>query len=256
MPAIPESVRMEESSLGMRHEALNMEQQQQPSSAQEDGKTLLEVNLSEPAVSRLRRTPAWGAAVNSISFMCMPRGIPACFAATGWPLGLLCLLYSSVVTYETGCLIGKVCAVLPGDISSFPAIAAEAAGSFSASRGHDALHQARWRYYASWAIAILQHSCYYLTGVSEIFYFQQYLGQLFDKSGLCQWQWLLLVGVICLPAMQVPSFHTLRISALILGILPLIFNVGIFLYEIVGLHESQASRDLPYAVLAIMHKSQ
>lgn len=60
-------------------------------------------------VSRLKRTPVWGAAVNSIAFMAVPRTVPACFAATGWPLGVACLLYSSAVTYDTGLLLGDVC---------------------------------------------------------------------------------------------------------------------------------------------------
>ena len=156
-----------------------------------------------PPRHTLRRTPVWGATVNSISFMCVPRGIPACFAATGWPLGIVSMAYSSAVTYNTGILIGKICAVLPANCSSFPGIAAEAGGALSASLGHDGQRQARWRRTWLLGVAVLQHSCYYLTGVSELIYFEQYLGQLFDDSPLCQWQWLLIVAAISLPAMQV-----------------------------------------------------
>jgi hypothetical protein len=40
--------------------------------------------------------------VNNVAFMAVPRAIPACFAATGWTIGLGALAYSSVVTYDTG----------------------------------------------------------------------------------------------------------------------------------------------------------
>lgn len=229
----------------------------------------------QPQHDRLRQTPVWGAAVNSIAFMCVPRSIPACFAATGWPLGIFSLLYSTAVTYDTGLLIGKVCAVLPAECSSFPGIAAEAGSAFSASQGHSGARQARWRRFAHGGVAVLQHTCYYLTGVSELIYFEQYLGQLFDTSSICQWQWLLLVGLISLPALQVgaapciraatspgmracasrlrsgsasqwlatrlvlrptsaqvPSFHATRFAALFLGVIPLVLNVAVFLYEI------------------------
>jgi hypothetical protein len=41
-----------------------------------------------------------------------------------------------------------------------------------------------------------------LTGVSELIYFEQYCGQLFATSPLCQWQWLLLVGLLSIPVLQ------------------------------------------------------
>ena len=154
---------------------------------------------------RLRRTPAWAAAVNSIAFMCVPRALPACFAATGWSLGLVSLVYSSIVTYDTGRLLGVVCAAVPAHCCSFPAVAAEAAGAWSAGRGHDAARQGRWRWAGGVAVGALQHSCYFLTGVTELIYFEQFMGQLFRTSPLCQWQWLLIVGLISLPFMQVPG---------------------------------------------------
>lgn len=58
------------------------------------------------------------------------------------------------------------------------------------------------------------------------------MGQLFESSPLCQWQWLLVVGLLCLPVLQVPSFHASRYAALFLGLLPLFLNVGVFVYEI------------------------
>lgn len=151
----------------------------------------------------LRRTPVWGAIVNSISFMCVPRSIPACFAQTGWPIGMLALLYSSVVTYDTGILLGRLCADVPASMSSFPALAAEAAGRVAARRGSDSRAQEAWRRAGHRTVAVLQYTCYYLTGVSELLYFEQFCVQLFATSPLCQWQWLLVVGLISLPVLQV-----------------------------------------------------
>lgn len=68
--------------------------------------------------------------------------------------------------------------------------------------------------------------------MAELIYFEQFFGQLFDRSPLCQWEWLLIVALICLPVMQVPSFHDTRWAALCLGILPLLINVAVFFYEV------------------------
>jgi len=43
---------------------------------------------------------------------------------------------------------------------------------------------------------------------------------------------LLLVGLLCLPVLQVPSFHATRYTALLLGVIPLILNVAVFFYEV------------------------
>ena len=160
--------------------------------------------------------------------------IPACFAATGWVTGILCLLYSSVVTYDTGLLLGKLCANLPPSRGcSFPALASEASGTLAARLGFTTTGQNRARKIGSAVIACLQYSCYYLTGVAELIYFEQYLGQMFSVSPLCQWQWLLIVGLLSLPVVQVPSFHATRCFALLFGVIPLAFNCLVFLYEIV-----------------------
>jgi proton-coupled amino acid transporter len=181
----------------------------------------------------MRQMPVWGAVVNSIAFMAVPRSIPACFAATGWTIGIGSLFYSSIVTYDTGLLLGQVCNALPANsVCSFPALAAHASERFACHRNWSRSAQRRARKVGHVAIACLQYSCYYLTGVAELIYFEQYLGQYFSLSPLCQWQWLLIVGVISLPVVQVPSFHATRIAAVALGVLPLVLNVGVMLYEI------------------------
>lgn len=207
---------------------------QEPSQERTEGSPLTRGALDSQQL-RLRRTPTWGAAMNSIAFMCVPRSVPACFAATGWPLGILGLLYSSVVTYDTGLLIGKVSALVP-TCSSFPGLAGEAGAAWAAKRGHGHEAQDRSRRLSVLTVAILQHTTYYLTGVSELIYFEQFMGQLFTASPLCQWEWLLIVGLLSLPVLQVPSFHATRFAALVLGVLPLILNVGVFLYEVALVH--------------------
>ena len=188
---------------------------------------------SDSQSMRLRRTPVWGASMNTIAFMCVPRTVPACFAATGWTVGVVSLLYSSIVTYDTGLLLGVVCNELHSSAAcSFPSLAAEAASRCAARYGRDPRAQQLWRKAGAIVVGTLQHTCYYLTGVAELIYFEQFMGQLFDTSPLCQWQWLLIVGLLCLPVLQIPSFHATRFAALILGVLPLLLNVVVFFYEI------------------------
>ena len=170
--------------------------------------------------------------MNTIAFMAVPRSLPACFAATGWTLGIGCLLYSSVVTYDTGILLGQICTGVHHSESSFPALGARAAAAFAARHGWSTASQGRWERAGRVAVATLQYSCYYLTGVAELIYMEQYLGQLFEFSPLCQWQWLLIVGVVSLPVVQVPSFNDSRFLALVFGVMPLLLNVGVMMYEI------------------------
>ena len=172
----------------------------------------------------------WGAVSNSIGFMAVPRTIPACFKATGWPLGLVCLVYSSIVTYDTGMLIGKVTTLLPAECSSYPSIAAEAGAAFAAQSGRN---QKRWRIGCLYTAAGIQYVTYYLTSVSELIYFEKYMGQIFEVSPLCQWQWLLVVSMITLPALQIPGFHGTRWAAVMLSLVPLVFNIGVFTWEII-----------------------
>ncbi len=183
--------------------------------------------------ARWRRAPTSTIAFNVVAFMLVPRAIPSCFASTGWALGIVALLYSTVVTYDTGILLGRVAVEQPLAVSgTYPALTAEAAGRWSASRGHSDASQARLRAAASTVVACLQHGTFYLTGVTELIYFEQYCGQLFDASPLCQWQWLLIVSLLALPVMQLPSFTSTRLAALWLGVLPLALNVGVFVFEV------------------------
>jgi len=61
---------------------------------------------------RLRRAPTWAITVNNIAFMAVPRSIPACFAATGWGVGLAALGYSCLVTYDTGLVRLNKCPII------------------------------------------------------------------------------------------------------------------------------------------------
>ncbi|KAL1504704.1 hypothetical protein AB1Y20_008483 [Prymnesium parvum] len=189
-----------------------------------------ELDVAAPPLqlARLRRAPAWGVTCNNIAFMAVPRSIPACFAATGWTIGLVCLVFSAVVTFDTGNILGAVCTDHPS-LTSFPLLVGEACAARAARLGRDVK---RWRAVGRTTTSVLQFLTYFLTGVAELIYFEQFFGQLFDTSPLCQWQWLLIVAAICLPAMQVPTFHDMRWAALWLGIAPLVVNVAVFFYEV------------------------
>lgn len=180
---------------------------------------------------QLRQAPTWAITTNTLAFMCVPRAIPACFAQTGWALGGGALIYSSIVTYDTGCIIGELCLLYP-DAGSFPDLVGVAAARFAARRGAAPSACARWRRRGRLAILGLQFSTYYLTTIAELIYFEQYAGQLWASSSLCQWQWLLLVSLASLPLLQIPTFSETRWAALIIGIVPLLFNVLVFFYEI------------------------
>ena len=193
---------------------------------------LIEEPQSLPAMplERLRRAPDWAVVANNIAFMAVPRSIPANFAATGWVIGILALVYSSVVTYDTGLVIGQLCE--SSGATSFPELAAEAIGRWSARHGWSAERRELGRRLAHGLTLSMQFATYYLAEVCELIYFEQYFGQIFGASPLCQWQWLLIGALIALPVLQVPAFHEGRWVALLLGLLPLAFNVLVFLYEI------------------------
>ena len=158
-------------------------------------------SLQAMPLERLRRAPDWAVAVNNIAFMAVPRSIPANFVATGWVIGSLALVYSSIVTYDTGLLIGQLCE--SSGASSFPELAAEAMGRFSARHGWPEGRRARGRRLAHGLTLSMQFATYYLAEVCELIYFEQYFGQIFGASPLCQWQWLLVGALIALPVMQV-----------------------------------------------------
>jgi hypothetical protein len=118
---------------------------------------------------RLRRAPVWGATCNCIAFMAVPRSVPACFAATGWWAGLMALLYSSIVTFDTGVVLGDVCANHP-TLTSFPLLVGEASARIAGRHGCDTT---RWRAGGELATGALQFGTYFLTAVAELIYFEQ-----------------------------------------------------------------------------------
>jgi len=176
----------------------------------------------------LRRAPTWAITANSLAFMCVPRAIPACFAQTGWTVGMLALVYSSVVTYDTGLVLGEVCRLRP-KIGSYPGLCGEALAACAARRGWS---PQAWRDAGAGCCLVLQFATYYLTTVAELIYFEQFFGQLFDQSRLCQWQWLLLAAAVSLPVLQLPTYHETRWAAALLGLLPLAINVAVMFYEV------------------------
>ena len=180
---------------------------------------------------QLRHAPTWAITATSIAFMSVPRSIPACFALTGWPLGICALLYSSIVTYDTGCIIGELCRI-NAKVDSFPALVAEVAAQFSARSRASAEVGNFCRLWAHRATLALQFSTYYLTTVAELIYFEQFAGQLWPEARLCQWQWLLVVSLVSLPFLQLPTFSATRWVAVAIGLAPLVINVLVFFYEI------------------------
>ena len=153
---------------------------------------LIEEPQSLPAMplESLRRAPDWAVVANNIAFMAVPRSIPANFAATGWVIGILALVYSSVVTYDTGLVIGQLCE--SSGATSFPELAAEAIGRWSARHGWSAERRELGRRLAHGLTLSMQFATYYLAEVCELIYFEQYFGQIFGASPLCQWRWLLI----------------------------------------------------------------
>ena len=189
----------------------------------------------------LQRAPSWAVTANNVAFMCVPRAIPACLAATGWALGLTVLAYSCVVTYDTGLLIGRACAMRP-NFASFPELMGEGCATWAGRRGWTSATVDFARAVGYRATLALQFMTYYLTAVAELIYFEQYCGQLFEWSPICQWQWLLIISAVSLPILQIPSYHESRWVALVIGVAPLALNVLIFAYEARAPHTHERSR--------------
>lgn len=107
----------------------------------------------ELQVEHLRRAPVWGVTCNNIAFMAVPRSIPACFAATGWTPGLVCLIYSSVVTFDTGIVLGRICTWYP-TLHSFPLMVGEA---FAAHARRAGMAEKSWRTIGHSSTLLLQY---------------------------------------------------------------------------------------------------
>lgn len=184
-------------------------------------------------VPAMRRMQVWEATMNVVAFMATPLLMPSIFVHTGWFWGIGFMLYSAHLTYQTGVIIGDICVSHP-HLDSYPSVAGEA---FSRVGGElfgcasNASTQ-RWRSVGSVGVRIVQFITYYLTGIAELIYFQQYLAQLFPQVQLCPRQWLLVAAAAALPFMQIPTFReSSRVALVVVAVV--VFNMCVFLYEVV-----------------------
>lgn len=163
-------------------------------------------------VESLTEAAPWGLVLNTILYMASPMSMPATFAQAGWTWGSIYLVYSSIITYHTGLLLGDICQRMP-HLGSFPSIAAHCGGKA-----------------VMWAVITMQFLTFWIDSSAQMLYCAQYLGQLLPSWHLCQSDWLLVVAAATLPLMQIPTFQESRWFALpTFGVLVLI--LAVFFYE-------------------------
>eukprot|EP00959_Pyramimonas_sp_CCMP1952_P364368 7630388-Pyramimonas_sp.AAC.1 len=145
----------------------------------------------EVDMSALQRTPIWNIVVNGVTYMAAPMAMPSIMAQANWFWGTVFLVYSSVVTYHTGLLIGDICLANP-HLDSFPKLSeggtyklVELVSPELAAKGL----AKKWARIAFWTTVAVQFVTYYLDTVAQIIYVEQYFGELMPESPICQWKW-------------------------------------------------------------------
>ncbi|KAL3918956.1 MAG: hypothetical protein SGPRY_005808 [Prymnesium sp.] len=160
----------------------------------------------------LEEAAPWGLVLNTVLYMASPMSMPATFAAAGWVWGNIFLVYSSIITYNTGLLLGDICSRMP-HLGSFPAIAAKCGGKSM-----------------MWLVIFMQFLTFWIDSSAQMLYCAQYLGLLFPSLNVCQSHWLIVVATATLPLMQVPTYHESRWFALPTFCV-LVLVLGVFFYE-------------------------
>eukprot|EP00242_Pyramimonas_sp_CCMP2087_P015591 CAMPEP_0198202528 /NCGR_PEP_ID=MMETSP1445-20131203/5701_1 /TAXON_ID=36898 /ORGANISM="Pyramimonas sp., Strain CCMP2087" /LENGTH=561 /DNA_ID=CAMNT_0043873495 /DNA_START=248 /DNA_END=1933 /DNA_ORIENTATION=- len=170
------------------------------------------ISIPPMDMSTLHRTPIWNLVVNGVTYMAAPMAMPSIMAQANWYWGTAALLYSSIVTYHTGLLIGDICLANP-HIDSYPKLVEEGMHKLVAVIDPEKAAKGgarKWTRIAFWATLWVQFMTYYLDTVAQIIYVEQYFGELLPGSPICQWKWLLITWVISIPVMQIPTLHSSR----------------------------------------------
>lgn len=165
--------------------------------------------------------------INCVVYMAAPMSMPATFASSGWICGSIFLAYSSVITLQTGLLLGEICIQHP-ELDSYPAISAQCFGTMGERLGLSLRASQR---FGSGIAHTMQFLAFYLDSAAQCLYVAQYLDQLMPDT-VCVWQWLLVTWAAAIPILQIPTFHESRWFAM--GTLvAVIFIVATFVYEVV-----------------------
>jgi len=178
----------------------------------------------------LRRMGVWEAVANNVAFIATPLLMPSLFARTGWTIGVLFTLYSALLTYFNGVILGDICTLHPR-LYSYPLIAEEVFARIGTGGDPTVPRRDLQGLIGKRFVQAIQFACFFLTGIAELIYFQQYLAQLFSKYKVCQRGWLLIAAGVALPFMMVPTFRESRwlaVAALVL----ICGNQVVFFYEV------------------------
>jgi len=163
--------------------------------------------------------------INCVVYMAAPMSMPATFASSGWICGSIFLAYSSVITLQTGLLLGEICVEHP-ELDSYPAIAAQCFGTIGKRLGVGVHIGQR---VGSSVAHTMQFLAFYLDSAAQCLYVAQYFDQLFPDK-VCVWQWLLITWAAAIPILQIPTFHESRWFAFV-TLVAVLSMVLIFVYE-------------------------
>lgn len=177
----------------------------------------------------LRQSPTWGITFNAIVYMAAPMSMPATMASAGWIGGTIILFYSCIATYHSGEIIGRLCERFP-EAHSYPKLLGEVVKK-SLSSHFSSVQIDRFSELAVFGCHILQFLAYYFDTIAQMLYVAQYFDQLFPKSSVCQWSWLIIVYFLVVPLMLVPSFAESRWVS-VPSLLSIIIMVVLFVMEI------------------------
>ena len=150
--------------------------------------------------------------LNAVVYMAAPMSMPATMKESGWVWGTILFTHGSVVTLQTGYLIGALVVANPA-CDTYPALAEYVFQMLHPDR-------ARAKVLGNFGRRLcmgLQFSTYYLDVVAQLLYCVQYLDQLSPDSPrwpLCQWSWFIVVYLLCLPMVAITNMSESRWTAI------------------------------------------
>lgn len=140
-------------------------------------------------------------ALNVVSVICFPLGVPYAMGQSGWWAGSIFLFYSAVSTYVNTLLLGEIC-VKFRNLNSYPAIAEKAFGETYGSLARVLTSSVQW-------IGFFFLVVYNLVMLGE------YMSILDISSGVCQQQYIIGSALVLAILGQIPTWKDLAWLAMV-----------------------------------------
>lgn len=167
---------------------------------------------SKKTTSHIKCASKFDIAVNVVGVICYPLGVPYGMGQSGWVIGSFFLAYSSIATYATTVLLGRLCATYP-ELNSYPAIAEKAFGST-----------------AGLVTSSIQWIGFFFLVVYNLVMLGEYCSILNIVPGMCQQEYIIYCALIIAALGQIPTWKGLAFLAIIfLGITA--FGLVTLVYE-------------------------